>query len=208
MSTSFSRDRNTSISKNLSRILRHQAAKMGFQIGSDGFIAIDELLRHRDFRGVTLEDIRSIVANCEKKRFEIQMKDGVESIRAAQGHTMKSVNDEELLTRITDASTVPVCIHGTYDRFLGSIMETGLNRMQRNHIHFATGMPSDGEVISGMRKSCQVVIVVNVEKAMRDGIVFYRSSNNVILSSGIDGVISPVYFKEVIRRGNSNTQKL
>lgn len=174
---------------------------MGFQIGSDGFIAVDELLHHKDFRGVTIEEIRSIVANCEKKRFEIQFKDGVESIRAAQGHTIKSINDEELLTRITDATTVPVCIHGTYTKFLSAILETGLSKMQRNHIHFAVGMPSDGEVISGMRKSCEVVIVIDVHKAMNDGITFYRSSNNVILSSGVDGVISPIYFKEIIRRG-------
>ena len=32
---------------------------------------------------------------------------------------------------------------------------------------------------------------------MADGIVFFISKNNVILSSGLDGVIPPKYFKLV-----------
>jgi len=44
-------------------------------------------------------------------------------------------------------------------------MESGLNRMARNHIHLAIGLPGDG-VISGMRSSCQVVIDINMTKAM------------------------------------------
>lgn len=39
-----------------------------------------------------------------------------------------------------------------------------------------------------------------MEAAIKDGIKFYISSNNVILTEGIDGVISPKYFKKVIRK--------
>ena len=45
------------------------------------------------------------------------------------------------------------------------IMKGGLNKMARQHIHMALGMPSSG-VISGMRNSCQVVVEVNMAKAM------------------------------------------
>lgn len=35
-------------------------------------------------------------------------------IRANQGHSMKGVVDEDqLLTRLRDASDIPVCVHGT-----------------------------------------------------------------------------------------------
>lgn len=37
-----------------------------------------------------------------------------------------------------------------------------------------------------------------------DGIVFYRSKNNVILSSGIDGFIDPKYFEKVIDKEGHN----
>lgn len=33
------------------------------------------------------------------------------------------------------------------------------------------------------------MIEVDLKKAMDDGLVFYKSKNNVILSAGIDGII-------------------
>lgn len=43
-----------------------------------------------------------------------------------------------------------------------------------------------------MRQSCTVFIEVDVAKAMNDGIEFFISENNVILSRGINGVMPPV----------------
>lgn len=42
-----------------------------------------------------------------------------------------------------------VCVHGTYKKNLESIVEHGLKRMKRLHVHFSCGLPTDGEVISG-----------------------------------------------------------
>jgi len=57
-------------------------------------------------------------------------------------------------------------IHGTYYRFWNAIKSNGLSRMRRNHIHFATGLPGDSQVISGMRQSAQVLIYIDVRKAI------------------------------------------
>lgn len=54
--------------------------------------------------------------------------------------------------------------------------------MSRNHIHFAPGMPKEEGVVSGMRGSCDVIIQIDLKAAMKDGIEFYISSNNVILT--------------------------
>ena len=79
--------------------------------------------------------------------------------------------------------------------------------LNRNHIHFAAGEPGDQGVISGMRSSAQVFIHVDVEKAMSEGIKFYKSANNVILSPGdAGGVILPQYFKSV--KNMKNNQEL
>ena len=72
--------------------------------------------------------------------------------------------------------------------------------MARNHIHFATGMPEEEGVISGMRGTCDIYVEIDLVAAMKDGIKFYISSNNVILTEGVDGVLSPKYFKNVIRK--------
>lgn len=70
--------------------------------------------------------------------------------------------------------------------------------MSRNHIHFAPGMPKQEGVISGMRGSCDVYIEIDLFKAMKDGINFYISSNNVILTEGVNGALDPKYFKKVV----------
>ena len=46
--------------------------------------------------------------------------------------------------------SLAVCIHGTSLNNLDSILSTGLKRMGRNHVHFATGLPKEDGVISGM----------------------------------------------------------
>ena len=109
-------------------------------------------------------------------RFAIVVEDGVEWIRANQGHSIATINTEEIMTKITDAASIPDCIHGTYRDCIHAILRTGngqslvlvasqassrllgtgLSKMARNHIHFATGMPKSG-VISGMRGNCEVL---------------------------------------------------
>ena len=83
-------------------------------------------------------------------------------------------------------------VHGTYLEPLPFIMKSGLNKMARNHIHLAAGMPGKGGVISGMRGSCEVVIELNMTKAIYGPhqLPFYISSNDVILCEGLkDGSI-------------------
>lgn len=88
-------------------------------------------------------------------------------------------------------------IHGTYYKCWGIIKNIGLSRMNRVHIHFANGLPNDN-VISGMRKDVEIVIYINVNKAIEANLKFYRSPNGVILSPGdINGIIHPKYFLKV-----------
>lgn len=175
---------------------------MKLNIGTDGRVDLNELLRHQLFRGYTVDDILMVVEGNDKKRFEISEVNGIQTIRAAQGHTIKTIEDSELLTEVADPSEIPVCIHGTYKSVLPLILEHGLNRMKRNHIHMAGGIPGDDGVISGMRSSCQVVLYIDVPGAMAAGVKFYKSSNDVILTQGINdsGVLPPEFIQEVVER--------
>ena len=64
----------------------------------------------------------------------------------------------------------------------------------------AIGMPGKKGVISGMRTSCEVVVEVNMTKAIKLGQVpFFFSSNQVILSPGNEsGSLLPEFFRSVI----------
>ena len=151
----------------------------------------------RRFTGYTLADVEEVVRNCEKQRYSLVTGDaGQRLIRANQGHSIKTVEVE--MEEINNPDDVPKVVHGTNFKAWNEIQKSGLNKMKRNHIHFAAGeLGSDG-VISGMRKSTQVYIYIDVHKAMNDGIKFFRSANNVILSPGnAAGVIDCQYFKSV-----------
>ncbi|XP_067011659.1 tRNA 2'-phosphotransferase 1 [Anabrus simplex] len=194
--------RDKALSKTLSWLLRHGAVKEGLPISVDGYVEVSEILNHKSLRNrYTIEDIQRVVDENDKKRFTLTSctETGRLKIKANQGHSIQAVSDDSL-TPITHPTEVSAVIHGTYFKFWDKIRTEGLSRMSRLHIHFAPGEPGDNQVISGMRASCQIYIYINMEKALADGIPFYRSVNNVILSPGNDqGYIEPKYFSQVIQ---------
>lgn len=187
-------------SRALTQILRHKAKARGLEVRPDGYVKIDDLTSLNGFQMLTLENLKKIEADCEKQRFKIIEEDGVYYMRANQGHSMPGINAEDLLTRVEDPSEVPNCIHGTYLKYWDPIRDTGLSKMGRHNIHFTTSEVQNDEARSGFRKSCDLLIFVDVARAMQDGCAFFRSANNVILSPGFDGVIPSQYFSQVIKR--------
>lgn len=113
-------------------------------------------------------------------------------IRANQGHTIK-VEATNLLTPIKlptspdDPPLPETVLHGTFFHFWPTIVSSGgLKPMGRNHVHFSRGLPETDEgVISGMRKDAELLIYVDIEAALRDGMEWWKSDNGVILTSGI-----------------------
>merc|ERR1719188_2604235 len=96
---------------------------------------------------------------------------------------MKVVESDLLLETITDPTQVTECVHGTYLVHWPFIKRQGLSKVARNHIHLANGMPEDGK-IRGMRATAELFVYVDVPRAMEEGVVFYRSKNDVILTQG------------------------
>ena len=182
------------VSINLSKILRHQAIQRNIHIDDSGWIKLDDILKCNEFKNTSLDDIKYIVENNEKKRFTLELRNETYFIRANQGHTINSVKDELLLIEIKQGYIDNV-VHSTFRKNYELIKLNGLCRMSRNHIHFAKSK----DVSSGIRKNAEVYIYVDVNKAMEAGIKFYESSNGVILSPGIgeDGFISTEYFSKV-----------
>ncbi len=167
----------------MSKVLRHD--KKGRVLREDGWALLEKLRVPED------EALRAVLEN-NKARFAVGRgaKTGKLYVRARQGHSVPVHLDME---EITDDATL--AMHGTNRESWKLIEKSGLNRMGRQHIHMAGGLP--GEVLSGMRATAQVVITVDLGKARADGIPFFKSENGVILSEGKDGVIDPKYFKEV-----------
>jgi 2'-phosphotransferase len=207
-------DSDVQLSKFLSKILRHKAAEFKLTIGADGYVRVSDILALTFCAKskYTESDVLRIVDSNDKKRCEVttKMKNDDSStagelyIRAVQGHSIATVDDTLLLVPIISPDEIPVCIHGTYLRSVDIILSSGLKRMSRNHIHMAVGV---GEgVTSGIRKSVEVLIYINAKVSMDLGIQFFRSKNNVILTSGLgeEGVIPPECCERIVDNKNGD----
>lgn len=194
--------RDVRLSKSLSYVLRHGASKMGLQMNSDGFVFVEELLAHQQFRSFSLEDVERVVASNDKQRFKLckHPEDDRLQIRANQGHSVQ-VTDLELKEISPDDRDYPrEAVHGSYMKHWPSIRSQGLSRMNRTHIHLAPGLPGEDRVISGMRQSCDLAVYIDVTKAMSDGIRFFWSENGVLLTPGdAAGILAPCYFSRAQR---------
>ncbi|KAL8543383.1 hypothetical protein ACS0TY_004061 [Phlomoides rotata] len=153
---SAGKDKIDALGRLLTRILRHMASVLKLDMRSDGFVKVQDLLmlNLKNFANVplrshTIEDVREAVRKDNKQRFSLLEENGELLIRANQGHTLTTVETESLLKPILSHEEVPVCVHGTYKKNLESILQYGLKRMKRLHVHFSCGLPTDGEVISG-----------------------------------------------------------
>ncbi|KAJ3159305.1 hypothetical protein HDU86_001908 [Geranomyces michiganensis] len=158
------------------------------------------LKKHPKLRATSFEDIRRIVDTNAKQRFSLsQDAAGEWQIRANQGHSVEvNIPMQPVLT----AADIPAAIHGTTRAAYALITESGgLRPMGRQHIHLATGDPSrDATVISGMRASAQVLIYINVKRALDAGVEFWRSENGVVLTKGLGGVLGCEFFEKVVDR--------
>ena len=94
----------------------------------DGFVAIGDLcaVLHRMRIPGDLPLILDVVRNNQKSRFQILLRSGVPAmVRATGGHSLACVRDHLVLDQ---ALTRPyrTLIHGSFVRFMESIVERGL----------------------------------------------------------------------------------
>ena len=104
--------------------------------------------------------------------------------------------------RITQLENGEVCCHGTYERHIDSILRDRLRAgglrgpEHRRGIHFGTRNPGE-YMLSGMRFDAQVAVYIDLTLASLEGILFYRSENNVISTQGRLGILPVRYFSKV-----------
>nr|XP_022900938.1 tRNA 2'-phosphotransferase 1 [Onthophagus taurus] len=164
------------LSKTLSWILRHGAHKEGFTISSDGYVPVSQILAYKQLKGNDSGELK---------------------IKANQGHSIGVVKELDL-TPIADYCGVENVIHGTYLRNWDKIKREGLSRMTREHIHFTESIDKN-KCISGVRGNVEILIYIDLKKALDSGFKFYLSPNKVILSPGdINGIISSEFFFKVV----------
>lgn len=161
-------------SKLLSYILRHRPEELDLILDKQGWVDIDLLLNGLQQKGYFLshEQLASIVANNDKKRFTIS-DDGLK-IRAAQGHSMQQVTIE-----YQPQSPPLVLYHGTATRFLASIKVQGLLAKSRQYVHLSADRETAQRV--AVRHGVPVILTINTYKMQQLGYSFYLAENGVWL---------------------------
>lgn len=177
--------RKTRISKFLSLILRHKPESIGLMLDSNGWAEVEQLLAAIASNGesLTRQELEDIVAANEKKRFAFD--ENKLKIRASQGHSIKvQVEFEE--------QTPPRTLyHGTAERNVKSILEKGLVKMRRHHVHLSVDIETAMNV--GKRYGKPIVFKINTQKMLKSGCKFYVSANGVWLIENV-----PPEFLEIV----------
>ena len=167
-------------------------------------------------RDEVLYHLRIMVEGNAKQRFQWylgeydgQWKDGTPVtevipndlwIRCVQGHGTKITGLDPL--KILEPLTLddafidfpPVVIHGTKLEYWDSIQKHGIlaghpdePSKARHMIHHIGLEPENPKVISGFRHSSRLALYVDIVGCLNDGMKWYRSTNGVVLTDGIEG---------------------
>jgi putative RNA 2'-phosphotransferase len=173
------------LSKRMSLVLRHRPEVAGLILDANGWVPVADLLAGL---GVDRADLDKVVADNDKSRFAVSAgPDGVDRIRASQGHSRRVRVDLDL----PPAEPPAVLYHGTPRANLDSIMREGLRPRSRHHVHLSPDVPT--ALVVGRRRSSDVAVLRVDAAAMAEaGHVFHRSENGVWLTA----VVAPAYLRE------------
>ncbi len=169
------------ISKYLSFLLRHKPDSIGLKLDNQGWASIDELIELTTDIKLSREIIEIVVETNDKQRFSIS--DTGTKIKANQGHS--------ITIDLNLAPTEPPAhlYHGTASRFLESILEKGITKQQRHHVHLTESLAVAKAV--GSRYGKPVILCIDSQAMVKDGFDFFKTTNNVWL---VDEVL-PAYLK-------------
>ena len=174
----------TRVSKFLSLVLRHEPQRIGITLDESGWTSVDALLEGLNRHGlaITFPDLQHVVTTNPKRRFAFS-EDG-KMLRANQGHSI------EVDLGFTPQQPPHVLYHGTAEKNIASILESGLQKRQRHHVHLSA--EEETAMAVGRRYGKPVVLEINTAEMYKAGHVFFLSENGVWL---VDEV-PPVYIND------------
>ena len=168
---------NTTISKFLSLVLRHNPETIGIRLDEQGWTDVDILLQQLNKHGhaVNAEVLNHVVKTNSKNRFAFNSDHT--KIRANQGHSV------EVELGLQPKQPPAILYHGTAERFLDSIMQSGLQKQERHHVHLSE--TKEIAISVGQRYGKPVLLCINAEEMHKGGFRFFVTENNVWLTDHV-----------------------
>ncbi len=165
------------VSKFLSKHLRHAPQALGLSLRPGGWVLVDDLLAASARLGfpISYDELLDCVATNDKRRFSFD--DTGDLIRANQGHSV------EVDLQLQERQPPEVLFHGTVERFLASIMAEGLKKGTRHHVHLSQDPETARKV--GARRGQPVILKVDAGRMHGEGCKFFLSANGVWLTEAV-----------------------
>ncbi|KJH69868.1 RNA 2'-phosphotransferase [Aliterella atlantica] len=165
------------ISRYLSKHLRHQPDRLGITLLPGGWVAVEELLAacKKNAFPISWTQLEEVVAKNDKQRFSFDSTGTL--IRANQGHSV------EVDLQLEPVIPPDVLYHGTGASAIAAIMQTGLCKMSRHHVHLSQDTAIARNV--GARHGKPVVLAVNAAAMHQASYTFYCSDNGVWLVDSV-----------------------
>lgn len=166
----------TKLSKYISYLLRHNPGDLDLNMDSNGWVNVKELIDKIHRQGkyiINIDILKLIVKEDDKQRYAFSKKG--DYIRANQGH---SINVDLEYTPTTPPAKL---YHGTDFKFMKNILESnGLSPMSRQYVHLSDNINTALAVAMRHGKN-SIIFHIDAERMYKDGIIFYKSENNVWL---------------------------
>jgi len=173
----ISENQTTRISKFLSLVLRHQPETIGIQLDRNGWTDVNELIKKANKYGVRFDRrlLNHIVETNSKKRFAFD--ETLNKIRASQGHSI----DIDLGYKAQEPPEI--LYHGTDESSVHSIVEAGLEKRNRQHVHLSIDIKT--AIAVGQRHGKPFVFKVLAGEMYNDNFEFFISDNGVWLTDNV-----------------------
>ena len=170
------------LSKYCSYLLRHHPEDLNLQMSVEGWVSVDELVsklnRFRNF-SVNEQDILEMVRVNDKQRFAIKEEDSKLLIRANQGHSIRWIQMD-----YKPVNPPHILYHGTGEKYVQSILKKGIMHKGRQYVHLSSTI--EMAKLVGQRHGKVRIFVVDCDKMVADGCIFYCSENGVWLTDYVD----------------------
>lgn len=166
------------ISKFLSLILRHKPEIVNLNLDEKGWANVKELMEKCSSHSVnfTAEELDEVVQTNDKKRFIFN--EDKTRIRANQGHSV------DIDLALNPQQPPEFLYHGTAKANLDSILDKGIEKRNRQHVHLSSDKETAIKV--GMRHGKAIILTIMTGQMYKDGFLFYLSENNVWLTDFVD----------------------
>lgn len=165
------------ISKFLSLVLRHKPETIGIELDKEGWADITELIEKSNKYGrkYDLNILTNIVSTNTKKRFSFNSSQS--KIRASQGH---SINVD---LGYSNQEPPDLLYHGTAQNSVDSIIENGIEKRNRQHVHLSNDLETAIKV--GQRHGKPYVFKIKASLMYKEGYEFFISENMVWLTEQV-----------------------